>query len=82
MLLREFLDPSIPFSFYIIESPVDLFLSFPLFAGVVVLFLSFSLVFVDFSIGRGRGGGQGKGGCGFSGFESSLVGDFDGEWWW
>ena len=56
LLLREFLDPSIPFSFYVVEGPVDFFLDLSLFAGVVVLLLSFSFVLVDSSIGRRRGG--------------------------
>ena len=53
LLLGEFLHSSIPFPFYFVEGLVDFSFNFSLFAGVVVLFLSFSLVFVDFSIGRG-----------------------------
>ena len=52
LLLGEFLHPSIPFSFYLIESSVDLSLSLPLFAGVVVLFLPLSFVLFDSSVRR------------------------------
>ena len=55
LLLGEFLHPSIPFSFYFIEGLVDFSFDLSLFAGVVIL-LSLSLVFGDFSAGRGRCG--------------------------
>ena len=75
LLLGKFLHPPIPFLFYFIKGPVDVSFDLSLFAGVIILFLSFSLVFGDFSIGRGRGGGGRERGCGFPVFESSLIGD-------
>ena len=55
LVLGEFLHPSIPFPFYVVEGLINLFIDPSLFAGVVFL-LSFSLVFGDFSAGRGRCG--------------------------
>ena len=52
LLLGELLHSSIPFPFDVIESSINFSLDFPLFAGVVILFLSLSFVFVDSSIGR------------------------------
>ena len=52
LLLGEFLHPSIPFLFYVVEGSVDFSFGLPLFAGVIVLLLSLSFVFVDPSIGR------------------------------
>ena len=37
LLLGEFLHPSIPFSFYVIESPVNLSFGFPLFLLILPL---------------------------------------------
>ena len=83
LLLGEFLHLSIPFLLDVIESSVDFSFDFPLFTGVVVFLLSFSFVLGDFSAGGGRCGGRGgEGGNRFSGFESSLIWDSDGEWWW
>ena len=50
LLLGEFLHPSIPFSFYVIEGPVDFLLDLPLFASVVILFLPLSFVPFDSSV--------------------------------
>ena len=75
------LDFPFPFLLYFVKSKVDFFSCFSLFSGIVVL-LSFSLVFWDPSTRGGRGGGGGERGSGFSIFESSLVGDSDGEQWW
>ena len=50
LLLGEFLYPSIPFSFYVIEGSVDLLFSFPLFMGVVALFLPLSFVLFNSSV--------------------------------
>ena len=49
LLLGEFLHSSFPFSFYVVEGFVDLLLCLPLFASVIILFLSLSFVFGDFS---------------------------------
>ena len=57
LLLGEFLHFSVPFLLYFVEGLVDLSFDFSLFAGVVVLLFAFSLVFGDFSTGRGRRGG-------------------------
>ena len=57
LLLGEFLHPSIPFSFYVVEGSIDFSFGLSLFTGVIVLFLSLSLVLGDFSAGRGRCGG-------------------------
>ena len=56
LVLREFLHPSVPFPLDVVESFVDVSFDLSLFAGKMFL-LSFSLVFGDFSAGRGRGGG-------------------------
>ena len=53
LLLGEFLHPSFPFLFYFVESSVDLPLGLPLFAGIMILLLSFSFVLFDSSI-RGQ----------------------------
>ena len=81
LVLGEFLHPSIPFPFDVVESSVDVSFDLPLFAGKMFL-LSFSLVLGDFSAGRGGSGGRSEGGCGFLVFESSLVWDSNGEGWW
>ena len=52
LLLGELLHPSIPLLFYFVEGLVDFSFGLSLFAGVVVLFLPFSFVFVDSSVGR------------------------------
>ena len=52
LLLGEFFHPSVPFLFYVVEGFVYLFLSLPLFASVVVLFLPLSLVLFDSSVRR------------------------------
>ena len=82
MLLGELLHPSIPLFLYFIEGLVDLSFDLPLFAGIIILFLSFSFVLGDFSAGGGRCGGGRERGSGFLGFESSLVWDWNVEWWW
>ena len=57
LLLGKFLHSSIPFFLYFVEGSVDVPFDFSLFAGVIILFLSFSFVLGDFSAGgRGRGG--------------------------
>ena len=56
LLLGELLHPSIPFFLYFVESLVNLSFDLSLFAGVIIL-LSLSLTFGDFSAGRGRRGG-------------------------
>ena len=56
LVLGEFLHSSVPFSFHVVESPIDVSFHLSLFAGKVFL-LSFSLVFDDFSAGRGGCGG-------------------------
>ena len=56
LLLGEFLHPSIPFSFYVVEGPVDFSFCLSLFVSVIVLLLSLSLVLGNFSA-RGRRGG-------------------------
>ena len=81
LLLGEFLYPSVPLPFYVVESSIDFSFSFSLFSGIILFLLSFSLILGDFSAGGGRGGWRGKRGSGFSVFESSLIGDSDGEWW-
>ena len=56
LLLGEFLHPSVPFPFDVVESSVDFSFDLSLFAGKM-FFLSFSLVFCDLSVGgRGCGG--------------------------
>ena len=50
LLLGEFLHPSVPFPFYIVKGPVDFSFGLSLFASVVVLFLSLSLVLFDSSV--------------------------------
>ena len=82
LLLGELFHPSIPLLFYLVEGLVDLPFNLPLFSGVIVLFLSFPPILCDLSGGRGRRGGGCERGYGFSCFESSLVWDSDGEWWW
>ena len=81
LVLREFFHPSVPLSLHVVESSVNVSFDLPLFAGKVFL-LSFSLVLGDFSAGRGGSGRRSEGGGGFLCFESSLVWDSDGEWWW
>ena len=56
LVLGELLHPSIPLSFDVIKGPVDVPFDFSLFAGEMFL-LSLSLIFGDFSAGRGRRGG-------------------------
>ena len=81
LVLGEFLHPSVPFSFDVVENPVDVSFDLSLFAGKMFP-LSFSLVFDDFSAGRGGCGGRCEGGNRFLGFESSLVWDSNREGWW
>ena len=81
LVLGEFFHPSVPFPLDVVEGSVDVPFDFSLFAGEMFL-LSFSLVFDDFSVGRGGCGGRCEGGDGFLGFESSLVWDSNGEGWW
>ena len=59
LLLGEFLHPSIPFLFYLVEGPVDFFLDLSLFTSVVILLLSFPFILGDFSTGGRRCGGRG-----------------------
>ena len=56
LVLGEFFHPSVPFSLDVVESSVDVSFDLSLFAGKMFL-LSFSLVFGDFSAGRGGCGG-------------------------
>ena len=56
LLLGEFLHPSVPLSLDVVESSVNVSFDLSLFAGKMFL-LSFSLVFGDFSAGRGGCGG-------------------------
>ena len=56
LVLGEFFHPSVPFPFDVVESPVDVSFDLSLFAGKMFSF-SFSLVFDDFSAGRGGCGG-------------------------
>ena len=56
LVLGEFFHSSIPFSFDVVESLVDVFFHPSLFAGKMFP-LSFSLVFGDFSAGRRGCGG-------------------------
>ena len=56
LFMGEFFHPSVPLSFDVVESSVDVSFDLSLFAGKVFL-LSFSLVFGDFSAGRGGCGG-------------------------
>ena len=81
LVLGEFLHPSVPFSLDVVEGSVDVSFDLPLFTGKM-FFLSFSFVFGDFPAGRRGCGGGCEGGGGFLCFESSLVWDSDGEWWW
>ena len=54
LLLRELLHSSVPLPFYFVEGLIDLSFDLPLFTGIIILFLSFSLILGDFSAGRGR----------------------------
>ena len=81
LVLGEFFHPSVPFPLDVVESSVDVSFDFSLFTGKMFP-LSFSLVFDDFSAGRGGCGGRCEGGDGFLGFESSLVWDSNREGWW
>ena len=56
LVLGKFFHPSVPFSFDVVESSVDVSFDFPLFAGKMFL-LSFSLILGDFPAG---GGGHGR----------------------
>ena len=56
LVLGEFFHPSVPLLLDVVESPVDVSFDLSLFTGKVFL-LSFSLVFGDFSVGRGGCGG-------------------------
>ena len=56
LLLGEFLHSSVPLLFDVVESSVNVSFDLSLFAGKMFL-LSFSLVFGDFSVGRGGCGG-------------------------
>ena len=55
LVLGEFLHPSVPFPFDVVEGPVNVSFDLSLFAGEMFL-LSFSLIFGDFSARRGRRG--------------------------
>ena len=77
LVLGEFFHSSIPLSFDVVESSVDVPFDLSLFAGEMFP-LSFSFVFCDFSVGRGGCGGRREGGDGFLVFESSLV--WDSNW--
>ena len=57
LLLGEFLHFPVPFPLDVIESSVDFSFELLLFAGVVILLLSFSLILGDSSAGRGGRGG-------------------------
>ena len=57
LVLGEFLHPSVPFPFDVVESSVNVSFDLPLFSSVVVFLLPFSLILGDFSAGRGRCGG-------------------------
>ena len=81
LVLGEFLHPSVPFSHDVVKSSVNVPFHLSLFAGEVFL-LSFSLVLGYFAVGRGGCGWWCERGCGFPGFESSLIGDSGREWWW
>ena len=81
LVLGEFFHPSVPFSFDVIESSVDVSFDLSLFTGKMFP-LSFSFVLDDFSVGRGGCGGRCEGGDGFLGFESPLVWDSNREGWW
>ena len=50
LLLGKFLHLSFPFPFYVVEGFVNLFLGLPLLVGIIVLFLSLSLVLFDSSV--------------------------------
>ena len=50
LLLGEFLHSSIPLSFYVIKGSVDFSFGLPLFAGIIVLFLSLPFVLFDSSV--------------------------------
>ena len=52
LLLGKFLHPSIPFFLDVVEGSIDLSFDLSLFAGVMVLFLPFSLILLDSSVGR------------------------------
>ena len=52
LLLGEFLHSSVPFSFDVVEGPVDFSFGLSLFTGVIVLFLPFPFVLFDSSVGR------------------------------
>ena len=82
LLLGKLLHSSVPLPFYFVKGLVDLSFDPSLLAGVVILLFAFPFVLGDFSVGRGGCGGWCEGGCGFLGFESSLVGDSNGEGWW
>ena len=56
LLLGEFLHPSVPLLLDVVESSVNVPFDLSLFAGKMFL-LSFSLIFGDFSAGRGGCGG-------------------------
>ena len=56
LVLGEFLHPSVPLSFDVVESSVDVSFDLSLFAGKMFPF-SFSFVLGDFSVGRRGCGG-------------------------
>ena len=58
LLLGELFHPSVPLPFDVVESSVDVSFDLSLFAGEMFL-LPFSLIFGDFSVGRGGRGGWG-----------------------
>ena len=55
LVLGELLHPSVPLSFDVVESSVNVSFDLSLFAGKMFL-LSFSPIFGDFSAGRGGRG--------------------------
>ena len=81
LVLGEFLHPSVPLSFDVVESSVDVSFDPSLFAGKMFP-LPLSFVLGDFSAGGGGCSGRCEGGDGFLGFESSLVWDLNREGWW
>ena len=56
LVLGEFLHPSVPLLLDVVEGSVNVSFDLSLFAGKMFL-LSFSLIFGDFSTGRGGRGG-------------------------
>ena len=82
LLLGELFHSSVPFPLDFVKGLVNFSFDPSLFPCVIVFLFAFSLVLGDFPIGRGRRGRGCEGRGGFLCFESSLVWDSDGEWWW